>query len=99
MLRAEAEVSYSCDGDMKNMGGCEMDKKKRYVGTNRPVRMPGFAQDSTPHERKKGPDFNMILRQKLVSKNGRLFQYKFGLYQKTRKWGNRQISKNKPEKS
>ena len=77
-----------------------MDKKKRYIGSNRPVRMPDFAQDNTPHERKKGPDFNMTLRQKLVGKSDGLFQYKFGrLYQKSRKWDSRQISKNKPEKS
>lgn len=81
-----------------------MDKKKRYIDTNRPVRMPGLAQDNTPHERKKGPDFNVVLRQKLISKNGGLFQYKFGysklgLYQKSRKWDSRQVLKNKPEKS
>lgn len=74
-----------------------MDKKKRYIDANRPVRHPGFAQDNTPHERNKGPDFNMVQRQKLVGRNVRSLWDKFGLFQKTAKMFGRQILKKKPK--
>ena len=74
-----------------------MDKKKRYIDANRPVRHPGLAQDNTPHERNKVPDFNMVQRQKLVRKNDRLPWDKFGILRKTAKGYGRQLLKKKPK--